>query len=159
MAVTKNTKVWDKIRNDVLRSPTISIDVGWFGVQYGEENDHLPVATVAAWMEHGHPYDYPPRPFIRQGFIPRLRGKEYRPYFAQVVKNMLTGQGSVLSQAHVLGALMRKGLQNEIIAWDTPPNSENTVSKKGFNDPLIETGYMLETVDYRIRKEGVIEFI
>lgn len=154
MAVKKDLSVWNNLKKGFNRQPDTNVDVGWFNEYYGPENDNLPVATVAAWMEHGHPRDYPPRPFIRQGFIPRLAGKEYRPIFTQIATNILTGQGSVLTQANVLGVLMVKGLQNEIIAWDTPPNSLSTISKKGFNDPLIETGKMLESVEYRIRRGG-----
>jgi hypothetical protein len=47
---------------------------------------------------------------------------------------------------------MVKGLQNEIIAWDTPPNSPQTVEAKGFNDPLINTGKMLESVDFKVER-------
>lgn len=153
MSVTKNTKVWDNIKRSLLSTPEIAVDVGWFGVTYGSDNDNIPVAQVAAMMEHGHPRDYPPRPFIRQGFVPRLASKEYAQVFTKIAENILQGQG-VMSQAHILGSLMRKGLQNEIISWSTPPNSPKTVAEKGFNDPLIETGHMLETVDYRVRKGG-----
>lgn len=151
--ITVDTSGWDKIKKNLLQANKESLNVGFFPEsRYGPENHNLPVATVAAWMEEGDPEKYPPRPFIRMGFLPRLKTTEYVPIFQQAIKSVLDGQ-STFKQAYTkLGPILVKGLQNEIISWDTPPNSPRTVEAKGFNDPLINTGKMLESVDFKVEK-------
>lgn len=148
-----DTKGWDKLKKNLLQANKEHLSLGFFeSAQYGPENDNLPVATVAAWMEEGDPVKYPPRPFIRMGFLPRLKTTEYVPIFQQAIKSVLDGQ-STFKQAYTkLGPILVKGLQNEIISWDTPPNSPQTEEAKGFNDPLINTGKMLESVDFKVEK-------
>ena len=34
--------------------------------------------------------------------------------------------------------------------WSIPMNAPLTVELKGFNDPLIDTGKMLDSVEYRV---------
>lgn len=143
---------WEKIKKNLLNNKE-TLKVGFFEDSiYGPENDNLPVAMVAMFMEEGDPVKYPPRPFIRMGFLPRLKTSEYVPVFQQTIKSVLDGQAT-FKQAYIkLGPVMVKGLQNEIIAWDTPPNSPQTVEAKGFNDPLINTGKMLESVEFKVER-------
>ena len=153
--ITVDTSGWDKIKKNLLQANKESLNVGFFpDSRYGPENDNLPVATVAMFMEEGDPVKYPPRPFIRMGFLPRLKTSEYVPVFQQAIKSVLDGQ-STFKQAYTkLGPVMVKELQNEIISWSTPTNSPQTVEAKGFNDPLIDSGKMLESVDFKVERTG-----
>lgn len=151
--ITVDTSGWDKIKKNLLQANRESLNVGFFpDSRYGPENDNLPVATVAMWQEEGDTVKYPPRPFIRMGFLPRLKTPEYIPIFQQAIKSVLDGQSSFKQAYTRLGPTLVKGLQNEIIAWDTPPNSPQTIAEKGFNDPLINTGKMLESVDFKVER-------
>lgn len=151
--ITVDTSGWDKIKKNLLQANRESLNVGFFPEsRYGPENENLPVATVAMWQEEGDPVKYPPRPFIRMGFLPRLKTSEYVPVFQQTIKSVLDGQATFKQAYAKLGPVMVKGLQNEIIARDTPPNSPQTVEAKGFNDPLINTGKMLESVDFKVER-------
>ena len=153
--ITVDTSGWDKIKKNLLQANRENLKVGFFeDSRYGPENDNLPVATVAAWMEEGDPVKYPPRPFIRMGFLPRLKTSEYVPVFQQAIKSVLDGQATFKQAYTKLGPVMVKGLQNEIIGWSTPPNSPQTVEAKGFNDPLIDSGKMLESVDFKVERTG-----
>lgn len=153
--ITVDTSGWDKIKKNLLQANKESLNVGFFpDSRYGPENDNLPVATVAMWQEEGDPVNYPPRPFIRMGFLPRLKTAEYVPVFQKAIKSVLDGQATFKQVYTKLGPVMVKGLQNEIISWDTPPNSPQTVEAKGFNDPLINTGKMLESVDFKVERGG-----
>ena len=54
-------------------------------------------------------------------------------------------------------ALMGEGIKDQltksIIDFDAPPNAKPTIRKKGFNNPLIETGLMQRATGYEVRKE------
>lgn len=153
--ITIDTSGWDKIKKNLLQANSESLNVGFFPEsRYGPENDNLPVSTVAMFMEEGDPVKYPPRPFIRMGFLPRLKTSEYVPVFQQAIKSVLDGKATFKQAYTKLGPVMVKGLQNEIISWDTPPNSPQTIEAKGFNDPLINTGKMLESVDFKVERGG-----
>ena len=41
-------------------------------------------------------------------------------------------------------------LKQMIAEFSTPANSPMTIAKKGFNNPLVDTGIMLDTVDYDV---------
>lgn len=151
--ITVDTSGWDKLKKNLLKANQEELNVGFFPEsRYDSSNDNLPVAQVAQFMEEGDPVRYPPRPFIRAGFLPRLKTPEYIPIFQQAIKSVLDGQSTFRQAYAQLGPIMVRGLQNEIIGWDTPPNSPQTIEAKGFNDPLINTGKMLESVDFKIER-------
>lgn len=150
--ITADTSGWDKIKKNLLQANKESLKVGFFDDRYGPENDNLPVATVARFMEEGDPVKYPPRPFIRVGFLPRLKSAEYIPLFQNAITSVLEGKATFKQAYTKMGPVLVKGLQNEIISWDTPPNSARTIAEKGFNDPLINTGKMLESVDFKVER-------
>lgn len=151
--ITVDTSGWDEIKKNLLQANKEHLSVGFHeDKQYGPENDNLFVGTVAAWMEEGDPVKYPPRPFIRMGFIPRLNSKEYQAVFKQAIDSVMSGKSTFKAAYNQIGPILKVGLQNEIISWNTPPNSPQTVADKGFNDPLIDTGKMLESVDYKVER-------
>lgn len=47
--------------------------------------------------------------------------------------------------------MMRDDIRKEIMAWDSPPNAEETINRKGFDDPLVETGEYAEAFIFRWR--------
>lgn len=151
--ITVDKSGWEKIKKNLLQANQESLKLGWFeDARYGPENDNLPVATVARFMEEGDPVKYPPRPFIRVGFLPRLKAPEYVPLFQSAITSVLEGKATFKQAYTKMGPVLAKGLQNEIIGWDTPPNSARTIAEKGFNDPLIDTGKMLESVDFKVER-------
>lgn len=150
--ITVDKYGWEKIKKNLLQANQESLKVGFFDDRYGPENDNLPVAVVARFMEEGDPVKYPPRPFIRAGFLPRLKTSEYVPLFQNAITSVLEGKATFKQAYTKMGPVLVKGLQNEIIGWDTPPNSARTVAEKGFNDPLIDSGKMLESVDFKVER-------
>lgn len=152
MPLKVDKSLWNKIKSNVLSQSDEALKIGFFDKTYGSENDNLPVATVASWMEHGNPRDYPPRPFFRVGFLPQLAGPKYKALFQSAIKSVMEGNTTLRAAYMKLGPTMVVDLKSIITAWSTPPNSSQTVEKKGFNDPLIETGFMRDSVEFRIGK-------
>ncbi|EDC3797455.1 hypothetical protein GAG38_03120, partial [Salmonella enterica] len=49
-----------------------------------------------------------------------------------------------------MGEHIKGQLQMFIRDWKKPPNAASTVRQKGFNNPLIENGDMMRSVDYSV---------
>lgn len=153
-------KVSEKEWKTVKRRLTTQIkqtQVGWFNVFYPEENSYLPVAQVAKWNEEGH-YNgglfegtrTPPRPFLRTTFLygMELFFNDHANDFARAVAD---GRMTWQQVSEKVGYNAKDILQDTIDVKTSPPNSPMTVLLKGFNNPLIETGYMRDTISWQIK--------
>lgn len=103
-----------------------------------------PVAAVAAWNEYGT-RTIPARPFFRNMIA--AKSKEWPDGIATQLR--LTRYDVALTLQRT-GAAIRGQLQLSIRSTNTPPNAPSTIAKKGFNNPLIDTGHMLNSVDYEV---------
>ena len=92
------------------------------------------------------------RPFMRAGFM--IKNVEKEGWITAEVKQMLDavamGRMTWNQLYHRLGPVMVKIMQKEIEMWSIPMNAPRTVELKTFNDPLIDTRKMLESVKYRV---------
>lgn len=87
----------------------------------------------------------PPRPFFRD--MIKARGKTWGKEIAVRLKVNDFDVGKTLGQ---MGALVQGQLMQSITDTNTPPNAPMTIARKGFNDPLIDTGFMRSRVDYEV---------
>jgi hypothetical protein len=53
-----------------------------------------------------------------------------------------------------LGLFYVSKLRQQVIAWDNPPNAASTVRIKGANNPLVDTGRTLNSIQHLIRKRS-----
>lgn len=94
----------------------------------------------------------PARPFLRYSFDLN------KDHWAQM---MMDGVWDVLRQDSVsptriqnrIGKAMQASIKKSIVDWKVPPNSDVTVKIKGFNDPLVDTGHMRDSVMYKVKKK------
>ena len=146
--LSKNTKAWDSIRRNLTSGGDHVGKIGFFRGTYPEAS----VPQVAAWQEEGT-INIPPRPFIRMGFMQDVKMgylRKYGGYYHSIAMGTMTWKS--------LNELIAKDLESVMIsniaAWDTPPNARLTVLKKGFNDPLVETGKLMKSVESRVGRKG-----
>jgi HK97 gp10 family phage protein len=105
------------------------------------------VASVAIFQEFGT-RNIPDRPFMRPFFTENkaelltLKSKLYK----KVVKNEI----SVKQFYNLLGLFAKSKIQKKIVDIRTPVNSAKTVKIKGFDNPLIWTGQMKNSVQHEI---------
>ena len=77
----------------------------------------------------------PPRPFFRT-----MINKEMGTWSAKIARGIRTTNLPIESILAQLGADIKGALQEEIRDWTAPENAPYTIEKKGFNNPLIDTG-------------------
>lgn len=148
--VVSDEKVWKKLKAKLQRESK-EVEVGWWNSMHPTG---VPVAQVAAWNEEGHytagMYNgySPPRPFISVDF------KKYvdknMPKYAAYLTSVMQGSMSSSAMYSNIKEDLVNGLKEIILEFDNPRNSDLTVELKGFNDPLIDTGTMYDTVKARL---------
>lgn len=108
--------------------------------------DGTPVATVAAANEFGRPdRNQPPRPFFRD--VIAVGNLEWGDKLAGLLQ--FTGYDAEQALG-LLGEGIKGELQAAIRHFDDPPLKQETIDRKGFAKPLIDTGHMLNSVDYEV---------
>lgn len=138
---------WKGTRRRLSNLKKKQIDVGFFeDSQYSSEQQRgTPyVAAVAAWQNEGvSAVHIPPRPFFTNVIddADNVSKDSAKDIAAQVFEG-----GDVKMKP--LGDAWVISLKEEIINYP-PPNAPSTVARKGFDDPLIETGKMADSVRYR----------
>lgn len=158
ISVKTNTKPWEKMRKILLEGKHKAEDVGWMdGKVHPNEPDVL-VAQIASWLEQGtinqNGNEIPPRPYIRQGFIPYLKSSGVlKQWGVQYLPLIMTGKMTWESFYEKIGPELVKILQKIMYDWQNPPNAPLTIELKGFNDPLKETGFLIESIQSRIGRK------
>lgn len=112
--------------------------------------DGKPVAMIAAIQEFGAPSrGIPPRPYFRNMIA--LRSPNWGDAIAVNLKN---NDYDAEKAMNFVGEGIKGQLQQSIIDTNSPPLSPTTVRRKGFDKPLIDTGHMLNSVDYNVTSDG-----
>jgi hypothetical protein len=105
-----------------------------------------PVAAVAFWNEFGVPeHNQPPRPFFR-GMIEQ-ESPSWPQKIATGAKATNYDGPKVLAS---LGEDLKGALQQSINDFSGASLSPATVTKKGFDKQLVDTGHMLESVTSKV---------
>ena len=127
------------IRKVSRRSPT-SLEVGFFGNKKYPDGTY--VADVVAWNNYGTA-NIPARPFFDEfsnGSTEVLRELSART--PPITRSLLTE----------VAGLLENYLQSIIRVWTEPPNAPRTIAKKGKDDPLVDTEFLINSVDHRIER-------
>ena len=106
--------------------------------------DGTSVALVAALNEFGTA-KAPPRPFFRNMVASKSRG--WGPAAAALLKST---NYDVLLTLKQVGEGIKGQLQQSIASNTPPPNAPSTIARKGHGRTLIDTGHMLNSVDYEV---------
>lgn len=111
--------------------------------------DGTQVAEVAAKNEYGT-IDNPMRPFFR------TMVKQKKASWSTNVANVMAANNYDIDKTfNLVGEKIVGQLRDSIQGWTTPPNSQQTIDRKGFNKPLISTSHMLNSAayDYGVKNE------
>lgn len=96
---------------------------------------------------YGNPAPIPPRPWLVPGVE---SGKQ------DIVDTIAHGVANDLPLDQMLeqvGAFAAGAVQQYMIDLRTPPNSAYTIEQKGSDNPLIDTGSLLQSITYKVTSE------
>lgn len=105
------------------------------------------VADVATWNELGTD-TIPARPFIG-GWFDTFR-LENRQFARELAAQRMLGKLTYDRSLQLMGARAKGGIQKYIAAGLSPPNAASTIRRKKSSKPLIHTGQLRSSVDFRI---------
>lgn len=120
------------------------------------------LALIAATLNYGrqagetlsgHKYpELPARPFMK--FAMEIWEREFPKIIGRIMPSYLGGVVSVDDVLKTLGERARNAVQMAIREGDYAPLSPRTIAAKGSSTPLIDTGRMVNSVTFEIRKGG-----
>lgn len=87
----------------------------------------------------------PPRPYFRN-----MIAKESPEWGKRVGRELKAADYDVTKALTAMGMLIQRQLRTSIRTTMDPPNAASTIRKKGFDNPLVQTGNMQRRVDYRV---------
>lgn len=121
------------------------------GVLSDEKIDSVTVKEYSIYVEYGT-VNIPSRPFFRSATTAksaRMKILNYtRSQFREVIERNKTGKQAL----EAIGIFVKGKIQYSIKKGNWVANSPATIAKKGKNNPLIDTGTMIKSIDYEIRK-------
>lgn len=132
----------EKVLGVKVDKPKITLEAGFLeGVTY---SDGMSVPMVASLNEFGT-YNIPPRPFFRNAI--NKNSDKWGKIFLQGMQK----QGA-RNAFGLLGERIRRDVIQSINDTNEPPNSPVTIARKGSSKPLVDTGLMRASVNYRIKE-------
>lgn len=121
------------------------VDIGF--LENSTYPDGTSVPMVAAIQEFGAPSrGIPPRPFFRNMIA--AKSGEWPEAIANLLRANEYDVAATLGQA---GEAVTGQLRQSIIDTNSPPLSQKTVDRKGFDKPLVDTGHMLNSINYIVK--------
>ncbi|HCL4433147.1 TPA: hypothetical protein N2F56_000919 [Salmonella enterica] len=136
-------KVMDVLDEVEKQFSNIQLKVGFLeGATY---NGVISVPMVAATNEFGNPaHNQPPRPFFRNAIA------EHEEEWKEQAALLIERGDEVEEVFSMLGTIIAADIQQSIRTLDSPPLSPVTIARKGFDNPLIDTKNMLDSVSYEV---------
>lgn len=113
----------------------------------------LNYGRLAGTTAEGRSYpEIPARPFMK--FAMEIWEREFQKILGRLTPAYLRGIYSVNDVLKTLGERARNAVQKAIREGDYAPLSPRTIAAKGSSTPLIDTGRMVNSVTFEIRKGG-----
>lgn len=154
MKLIVDKRAWLDLKKSFAKAEMFEDQLGWQDTSYGSDNESLPHAQVAQWIEEGvASKNIPPRPYMRVGLRGALMKGSNDASFKRIITAVANGQ-DVFKALHKEGDSFRQTLRQVMMDWDTPPNAPTTIELKGFDDPLIESSELISNVSVKTAKRG-----
>lgn len=109
------------------------------------------VADVAHWNHYGTAH-IPARPFIALAL--ENRKVELQALFARVGRGVMAGKLDGKQALGLMGVEVTNAIVQQIADGVPPPNTEETIDRKGSSTPLINTGQLRQSVSYELRDKS-----
>ncbi len=95
----------------------------------------------------------PERSFIRSTVDAKKNG-EWRIAAEELRKEIIAGRMTTDRALGLMGLRIKKDIQEKTRSQVPPPNAQSTIDAKGSDHPLINTGQLLNSIDFEVHREG-----
>lgn len=141
-----DTKAIKRIER-ILRDLDDSAEIGFFdGHIHPKDNGKNTIAEVAMINELG--IGVPQRRFFRETLEEH---NNYLKHLETASRLIITGKMKKKVALNDIGAAVEEDVKGKIADNSFKQNDKKTVAKKGFDDPLTETGTMERDVSHRVK--------
>ena len=139
----KRTEDFDKIIQNSYELLNKRLQVGFF--EHSRYPDGLPVAQVAAWNNYGTSR-IPERPFMD------IAIENIRKNIGRIVTDSINPITLEIDETSLnkIGEFMVLEIQNVIDELKEPPNAPSTLLQKQGDNPLIDTEFMINSVEHKV---------
>lgn len=142
---------------------TLCLDVGYLDSKR-HKGAKMTIAQLAYLQETGFSHSFngrtivtPARPFLSTSTYVAW-GTTFLPNrVPDILSSLFLPNRSSKATIEKLGRLTTEFVKDAIDGWTIPENAPYTVKLKGFNNPLVETGQMRDSVQYKVRKGAVTD--
>jgi hypothetical protein len=146
-------KVWKELTRKLRGLVMKSVEVGVLASKGGND-DHggITNSELAAIHEFGAPEaNIPRRSFLHDTFNDSSNQREQAKLSARLSKNIINGE-SIDSALDRLGEWGKKKVKKRITGEGVPPPLKPaTIARKGSNTALVDTGQLLDAIDYEVK--------
>lgn len=116
------------------------------------EGGDITVAAIGTIHEFGSPArNIPERSFIRTTI--QEEQPNIKKLFQLEVKKVIHGETTIDKMLGRIGSYTAGKIKERIVDIKTPPNTAATIRKKGSSNPLVDTGQMLQSVDFEVTND------
>jgi len=135
-----------KLEKQLKKMAKMSVKTGILS-DAGSHESGKTIAEIAAYNEFGTD-TIPERPAHRDTFEksrPKLKAN-----LAKSVDLVIEGKATPDQVLNRIGVWYVGQLKKGVIAFDAPPNAPSTIRQKGSDNPLIDTGRTVNSINYEI---------
>lgn len=138
------------LMNTLGKADGMSVKVGVLGAA-GVEGE-TSIVDIALIHELGAPRaGIPERSFLRSTF--EAKSRQIGRLAEQMAKKAYEGQG-VEQSLNLMGTYLVAEIRKTIAARITPPLKEATITRKGSDLPLVDTGQLINSITYTVGHAG-----
>lgn len=116
----------------------------------GRNDQGLTNAQVGAFHEFPNSR-VPQRPFLRPTFDEKQN--DYRKYLSRAYAQIAKRGGDPKTALELIGMRVASDVKNRIRDGIPPTLKASTVKRKGSSTPLIDTGQMLNSIDFQVHEK------
>ena len=136
---TDNTDEFLKMLNSMIKN---EVTIGLHGDVGGD------ILSRGIYNEFGTD-KIPERSFIRAGFD--TEKNNISNDMIKIAERVVDGQMKVKTGLNLLGDATKGRIQEFAVDLSDPPNAQATIDAKGSSNPLVDTGQMIGSIDYKVK--------
>lgn len=119
-----------------------------------ESEDGVPVKEYAIHVEYGAPrINIPARPFFRTATQSRKAHLKILHYSKARIREIIEGKITAKQALEDIGTFVMGEIIQSLKGGNWKANSPATIKKKGKNNPLLDKGTLLESINFEIRRK------